>query len=51
MIKNNVQFTFDPTDAMYVATVKIVNKNEEESERKEEEGSKISSRRQSRQSE
>jgi hypothetical protein len=51
MIKNNVQFTFDPTDAMYVATVKIVNKNEEESERKEEEGSKMSSRRQSRQSE
>ena len=29
MIKNNVQFTYDPSDSMYVATVKIVNKNEE----------------------
>lgn len=26
MIKNNVQFTYDGQDQMYVATVKIVNK-------------------------
>ena len=27
MIKNNVQFSFDQSDNMYVATVKIVNKD------------------------
>jgi len=30
MIKNNVQFTYDGADQMYVATVKIVNKVKEQ---------------------
>ena len=27
MISNNVEFNIDPNDGMYVATIKIVNKN------------------------
>ena len=26
MVNNNVEFSFDPSDGMYVATIKIVNK-------------------------
>ena len=32
MIKNNVHFSYDQSDSMYVATVKIVNKKEEQVE-------------------
>jgi hypothetical protein len=44
MIKNNVQFSLDQSDSMYVATVKIVNKNDQQSNDSKNEG-KIESRR------